>query len=124
MMTAETTAAAMPPAVAESPPVRTPSQPSSATALATPLARAWPKPVRGTVAPVGQGLVQPHGAENDARHHIACQDAGGGQLGAVDEELPDGAEDAAAEKRVEIFHMPYLSVLTHTRWQMPGMDSP
>ena len=55
-------------------------------------------------APVSQGLVQPYGAEKNARHHIARQNAGGGQLGAVNEDLPDGAEDAAAEKRVEIFH--------------------
>ena len=55
-------------------------------------------------APLGQGLVKPQGAEENSRHHVARQDAGGGKLGFVNENLPDGAQDAAAEKRVEIFH--------------------
>lgn len=44
-------AAAMPPAVALSPPVSTPSRPCSATASAAPLASEYPNPVSGTVAP-------------------------------------------------------------------------
>ena len=39
------------PAAAVTPPVRAPSTPCSATALATPLDSSQPKPVRGTVAP-------------------------------------------------------------------------
>lgn len=46
-----TTAAVMPPAAAPRGPVKTPSHPCSATAFSTPVARVWPKPVRGTVAP-------------------------------------------------------------------------
>ena len=86
-------------------------------------------------APLDQGLIQPQGAEQHARHHIARQDAGGGQLGLVDDDLSHGAQDAAAEKRVEIFHgrcLPkkkvdqgrHLTALRRTAWQMEGMDSP
>ena len=53
-------------------------------------------------APLGQGLIQPQGAESHSRHHVAGEDPGRGQLGLVDDDLPDGTANAAAEKRVEI----------------------
>ena len=55
-------------------------------------------------APVGKRLVQPHGAEKHPGHHIAREDPGRGQLGAIDEDLPDGTEDTPAEERVQIVH--------------------
>lgn len=55
-------------------------------------------------APVHQRLVQPQGTEKHTDYHVACQNAGGGQLCLVNENLADGAEDAAAEERFEIFH--------------------
>ena len=51
-------------------------------------------------APVRQRLIEAQSAEEHPRHHVAREDAGGGQLGPVDEDLPHGAEDAAAEERV------------------------
>ena len=44
-------AVVIPPAAAFSPPVKMPRKPSLSTASRTPLARVFPKPVRGTVAP-------------------------------------------------------------------------
>ena len=54
------TAAAMPAAVLVSPPVNAPRTPISCTAFFTPLVSAWPKPVRGTVAPApaNSGMVK------------------------------------------------------------------
>ena len=75
-------------------------------------------------APICQWLLQTPGTEEHAGDHIARQNTGGGQPGAVDQNLTHGAEKSAAEKCVKICHTPYLSVLTHTRWQMPGIDSP
>ena len=75
-------------------------------------------------APICQWLIQTHGTEEHAGDHIARQNTGGGQPGAVDQNLPHSAEKSAAEKCVKICHTPYLSVLTHTRWQMLGIDSP
>ena len=74
-------ARAMPPAVAVSPPVSTPSQPCSSTALRTPWAR-----------------------EDDPGHHVAHQNAGGGEAGLVQQHLADGTENAAQQKGVEVFH--------------------
>ena len=45
------TAAAMPPALALSPPVKIPKNPFCFTASITPFARLFPNPVKGTVAP-------------------------------------------------------------------------
>ena len=45
------TAAVIPPAEAAMPPVKAPSNPFSTTAACTPLAREYPNPVKGTVAP-------------------------------------------------------------------------
>ena len=52
-------------------------------------------------APVGDGLVHAQRTEDDACHHIARQDACGGELRLVDQNLADGAQDTAAEERVE-----------------------
>ena len=108
MSTPATTAAVTPPAAAVSPPVKMPIQPSEATASRTPLASVWPKPVRGDrgpgAAPLGQGLIQPQGTEQHAHYHVSGENAGGGQLSLVDDDLSHGAQDTAAEKRVEIFH--------------------
>ena len=43
-------------------------------------------------------LINTDGVEDDTCHHIAGLNAGGGQVGAVNEDLPHGAEYAAAEK--------------------------
>ena len=53
-------------------------------------------------APVHQILIDAHRLQKHSGHHIAGEDAGGGQLGAVDEQLAGGAEDAAAEKCVQV----------------------
>ena len=45
------TAAAIPPAAALTPPVNTPIRPDCWTSSIAPLARLYPNPVRGTVAP-------------------------------------------------------------------------
>ena len=62
------TAMVIPPAVAVSPPVNTPSNPSFSTASFTPFARAYPKPVSGTVAPAAansaNGLYRPIAVRN------------------------------------------------------------
>ena len=50
-MEPKTIAAAIPPEVAVNPPVKTPNRPFSSTAFSTPLANAYPNPVKGTVAP-------------------------------------------------------------------------
>ena len=55
-------------------------------------------------APLGQGLIQPQGTEQHAHYHVSGENAGGGQLSLVDDDLSHGAQDTAAEKRVEIFH--------------------
>ena len=81
------------------------------------------------------GLMKAQALQQHPGHHIACQDPGGGQLGLIDQHLADGAEDAAAEERVEIVHIEslqrlkmgkvcYRSAHRQTAWQMPGMDSP
>ena len=44
-------AAEIPPAVAEVPPINAPISPNSWTFLIAPLARRFPKPVKGTLAP-------------------------------------------------------------------------
>ena len=51
-------AAAVPPAAAERPPVRAPMRPFSSTALRTPLEIRYPKPVRGVVAPAPAKLTR------------------------------------------------------------------
>ena len=45
------TAAAIPPAAADVPPINAPTKPCSPTSFIAPLASKLPKPVRGTVAP-------------------------------------------------------------------------
>ena len=76
-------------------------------------------------APVDEVLVDADGLQQNARHDVAREDARGCQLRAVDENLPDGAEQSAAEKRVQIFHQkPSFAAEKTTAWQMPGMLSP
>ena len=64
-------------------------------------------------APFDQRLVKSQRAEGHAGHHISGEDAGRGQLGLVDEDLTDGADQPAAEERVEIFHK------TASQWNLP-----
>ena len=59
---------------------------------------------RSRAAPLGQRLVQAHGAEDYPGYHVARQNPGRGQLGPIDQYLPDGAKHAAAQERVQIIH--------------------
>src|SRR5699024_10726227 len=49
-------------------------------------------------APLHQPGVDPESTQNHPGHHIGDQDAGGGEGGLVNENLPDEAEGSAAEK--------------------------
>ena len=60
----------------------------------------------GTAAcKLGQRRVPPKGREHHARHHIACQDAGGGQGGQVEKELAHHADGPACSECPEIVHV-------------------
>ena len=72
-------------------------------------------------APVGNGLVYAQGAEDHAHHYVARQNAGGGELGFVDQDLADGAQDTAAEECVEIVHED-ASRKCFLRSVFPGME--
>ena len=128
--TPQTRLVVMPAAAAVSPPVRMPMAPSSARAVRTPLASRCPKPSRngGTAAcKLGQRRVPPKGRKHHARHHIACQDAGGGQGGQVEKELAHHADGPACNECPEIVHVfpPFCSsgAASSTRCEMAGMLS-
>ena len=62
-------------------------------------------------------------ATHDLPFAAQVQDPSRGQLGFVDEDLPNQAQTAADEKRFCVFHYP-LPPSMATAWQTPGMGSP
>ena len=80
---------------------------------------------RARAAPFDDGLVDADGREQHARDDVARQDTGRRERRFVNEDLSHGAENAAAEKGVEIVHQlssPMFSRMT--AWHTPGMLSP
>ena len=75
--------------------------------------------------PFPDGGIKAQSAQNYTGHHIAHQNFCRSQLGFVDQNLSNGAENAAAKKSIQIFHHIHpLSMEIATAWQMEGMDSP
>ena len=89
------------------------------------VAKARERHGRARAAPFDDGLVDADSREQHARNDVARQDTGRRERRFVNEDLSHGAEDAAAEKGVEIVHQlssPMFSRMT--AWHTPGMLSP
>ena len=80
----------------------------------------------GTAAcELGQRGIPPDGGKDNARRHVSGQDAGRGQAGQVDEQLPRRADGSAHAERPEIIHVlsPFCGARSSTRWATAGMLS-
>lgn len=76
---------------------------------------------------VRKGLIDAERAEDDARDNVSGQNARGGKLGIIYQNLTDDAQHPADGKGLYIIHYTahnHTTLSIATAWQMPGMLSP